>query len=74
MSYFSLKTQILGLETYKTYLAIETSLNNAFIHGKLQRCQTRQSGMQTTTEIMQTWYLQQPLSVPQHTTLLKIPP
>ena len=62
--------QILGLETYKTYLAIEMSLNNAFIHGKLQRCQTRRSGMQTTAEIMLTWYLQWPLKVYCHSTQL----
>ena len=39
----------------KTYLVIEMSLNRAFIHGKLQRCQTQRSDRQRTAEIMQTY-------------------
>ena len=47
--------QILG--DLKTYIDLGTdmSLNNAFTHVKLQRCQTQRSDMEITAEIRQTY-------------------
>ena len=45
------------LADLKAYVAREISQNNTLTHGKLQRCQTRRSGMYTTAEIMQPYDL-----------------
>ena len=72
-SYSVRQKQIFG--DLKTYLATEMSQNNTLTRGKLHRCKSQRSDMQTTAGIMQTYdLLKLAIALSNCSTLLKFPP